>query len=290
MDTDFLPFVYLDEHAVPFLHHFRYSRPDISGFGSNLVASQAGFCLEYLVPQPLVNSTFSTLVIEIPGSAPHRFHGSFSFLEPDYYPLLDCGDVLHRESIYGSGTPNAVVHPEVLELAAQLPGPVLDFGCGRGIVVSTLRQLGVEATGLELYSEGMRTLLAAENTASVVLYDGTFPSPFADGSFRSVFCSEVLEHLPDYESAIKEIARLAAYRAVFTVPDTSAIALGFRHGLVPWHLLESTHVNFFTQESLYRALKPYYSRIEFGRISESLINDTRYHVSLVAVCSKFANF
>jgi SAM-dependent methyltransferase len=44
--------------------------------------------------------------------------------------------------------------------------------------------------------------------------------PYADGSFRYVLCSEVLEHLEDDESAVAEISRVLANdgRAVITVP------------------------------------------------------------------------
>src|SRR5437763_15527996 len=87
-------------------------------------------------------------------------------------------------------------------------------------------------------------------SSSITLYDGQFPSPLQNGSFKSVFCSEVLEHIPDYETAIREIARLATERVTFTVPNASAIPNGFRHRVVPCHLLEGTHVNFFTQTSL----------------------------------------
>jgi hypothetical protein len=93
-----------------------------------------------------------------------------------------------------------------------------------------------------------------------------------------------LEHIPDYQSAIKDIARLSTGKVILTVPDASAIPVGFHHGAVPWHLLEGTHVNFFTQESLKRALQPHFSQIEFGRIGLARFDDSTYYVSLVAAC------
>ncbi|MDQ2839462.1 MAG: class I SAM-dependent methyltransferase [Acidobacteriota bacterium] len=173
-----------------------------------------------------------------------------------------------------------------MELAKELDGPVLDFGCGRGALVAELRRAKIEAYGLELESEVIKKSVPAELSDLITLYDGSLPSPFADKRFRSVVCSEVLEHIPNYLAAIEDIARLASEKVLFTVPDASAIPLGFRHGSVPWHLMEATHVNFFNQESLGHLLKPYFSKVEFGRIGLLRLNDSSYYVSLAAMCAK----
>jgi len=55
---------------------------------------------------------------------------------------------------------------------------------------------------------------------------------------------------------------------------------------VPWHLLESTHVNSFTQRSLHAVLTPLFARIRFSRLGEFQINGTRVFTSLVAECSR----
>jgi SAM-dependent methyltransferase len=212
---------------------------------------------------------------------------AFVYLADVHYDgLLDTSKTYHRDQIYGSGQPNAAVHPESMALARALPGPLLDFGCGSGALVKELRTSGIEAYGIELDNFVIRGALQPEAAAYVTLYGGEFPTPYAEGQFRSVFCSEVLEHIPQFELAVAEIARLTSERAVFTVPDAAAIPLGFRHGLVPWHLLEGTHVNFFSQRSLGTVLQPHFREITFGRVGPSHINETSYHVSLVAWCNK----
>jgi ubiquinone/menaquinone biosynthesis C-methylase UbiE len=175
-----------------------------------------------------------------------------------------------------------------LELAKHLPGPLLDFGCGRGVLVGELRRSGVDARGLELDTQKIRDAIAGQDVQAypITLYDGSFPAPFRDGEFRSVMCSEVLEHIPEYQAAIRDIARIASDRVVFTVPDASAIPVGFRHGLVPWHLMEATHVNFFNQENLKSALQPHFSKIEFGRVGGCRFNESTFFVSLAAMCVK----
>ncbi|NYZ14663.1 methyltransferase domain-containing protein [Azospirillum sp. RWY-5-1] len=140
--------------------------------------------------------------------------------------------------------------------------------------------------GIELDRGPIRETLKPEAAPYVTLYDGRMPSPFDDGSFDAVVCSEVLEHIPDYGAAVAEMARLTRDRLVITVPDAAAIPLGTRHQLVPWHLLEATHVNFFNQRSLHALLAPHFGRINSGRISPCTMNDTPFYISLVAVCRK----
>jgi SAM-dependent methyltransferase len=282
-----MPSIRIDGHPIPFLQHFRFTRTDVPPSLSGMF-SQTGLALDYLVPDFSIHRA-SMLSIDVSGSATIEFNADFHFVTPHYPALLRTQQVQHREDIYRSGGPNISVDPEVFELAKCLQGPVLDFGCGRGVLVAALQRLGVQAYGLELDTPIIRESLTTQNaevTGSITLYDGSFPSPFEDGQFRSVMCSEVLEHISSYQSAIQEIARISTGKVIFTVPDTCAIPVGFRHGAVPWHLLEATHVNFFTQPSLKKALEPYFSKIEFGRVGAARFNESVYYVSLVAVCLK----
>jgi SAM-dependent methyltransferase len=277
------PVVYLDGAEIPLLQCFRLNRPDIP-VSSDGQSIHAGLGLEYLVPDTLVG-TFTILEVTVGGRS-FRFESSFAFVSPHYKSLFDSGTVWHRGNIYGSGPPNSVVDPEVFELARRLPSPLLDFGCGKGALLGRLQQRGIEAYGIELFSEGLRAAILPEVADRITLYDGSFPTRFEDGQFNAVVCSEVLEHIPDYGSALHEITRITAQSAFFTVPDASAIPAGFRHGVVPWHLLEATHVNFFNQTSLTKELRRHFSKVQIGRIGPASVNDTRTFVSLTALCSK----
>lgn len=55
------------------------------------------------------------------------------------------------------------------------------------------------------------------------------------------------------------------------------------HGVVPWHLLESTHVNFFTQHSLHALLAPHASRIDMSRLGLVQCDRMHFYSSLAAV-------
>jgi SAM-dependent methyltransferase len=283
---ELIPALYIDQHRVPFLHQYRVPRPDLAQSGESLSRIQPGIVLEYLLPEQLCSQVFQSVFFRLNNYADVKLDGPFQFQSPDYRLLFNSGQVYHREHIYGSGPPNRHIHPDVLALAKQLPLPMLDFGCGAGALMAELKASGMEIQGLEMESAPFVSSIASELARFMTFYNGSFPSPFPSGSFRSVFCSEVLEHIPDYQGAIREIARLATEKAIITVPDGSGIPLGSRHRLLPWHLLEGTHVNFFSQTSLEAALRPYFSQIDFGRIGGCRMNDTTFYVSLVAVCRK----
>jgi len=85
---------------------------------------------------------------------------------------------------------------------------------------------------------------------------------------------------------VGEMARILRKSLILTVPDISAIPVLYRHNIVPWHLLEATHVNFFTQKSLSELLKKYFSKIDFARIGPNVVNGTTYYTSIVGICSK----
>jgi len=286
LERKMIPQIRLDDQSIPLLQHYGVSRPDVEGLPGMASSFQPGFVLEYLVPEELLGRRFKFISVESVALGKSSFVGPFDFVLPDYRMLLDLPEVLHREHVYGSGPPNTAVHPDVLHLAKKLPGPLLDFGCGSGALIAELNRLQTSVRGLELQSQTIVQSIKPEVESLITLYDGAFPSPFPAESFRSVFCSEVLEHIPDYQGAVREIARLTSERAVFTVPDISAIPLGFRYSVIPWHLLEGTHVNFFNQRSLQGTLEAHFSKIEFGRICPSMFNDSPYYTSLVAVCLK----
>jgi hypothetical protein len=66
----------------------------------------------------------------------------------------------------------------------------------------------------------------------------------------------------------------------------SAVPRGYRHGVVPWHLLESTHVNFFTQASLESLLAPIASRMEMARFGQVTCDRLSYYTNLAAIVDR----
>ena len=112
-----------------------------------------------------------------------------------------------------------------------------------------LRDQGLEVHGIELNPLLVKKSLLSEVKPFTNLYSGQFPLPFKDQAFNSVISLEVIEHIPDYEMTIKELARIVK-KMIVSVPDISSIPICCHNSVVPWHISEANHVNFFTQNSL----------------------------------------
>jgi SAM-dependent methyltransferase len=277
------PAVTIGETELGLNKIYRMLRPDVPQ-GPPELGELAGFVFEYLVAAELFGVPGLNVQFAVDGEAPKLVRAPRPFIPPAFHHLLTQRQVLGRDQIYGFGPPARHVHGEVLTLAKATPGTVLDFGCGAGALVAALRGLGREAHGIELDRPPIREAMLPAAMPHVRLYDGGFPMPFPDKHFDTVVCSEVLEHITDYRAALADIARVCRRRVLLTVPDMAAIPIGSQHGLIPWHLLESTHYNFFTQESLALCLEPHFPRVTFARMSMARVQDSIYFINLVAVC------
>ena len=144
-------------------------------------------------------------------------------------------------------------------LGAVAPGErVLDLGCGAGRFVAALRDAGAEPVGVELAAAALER--ARRNVAGadlrLVNEDGTLP--LGHGEVDVVWCSEVLEHVPDTVAFLTEVRRVLRRggRLLVTVPDhglvrRTGIAL-LRHEAHYDPL--GQHLRFYTRRSLERAL------------------------------------
>lgn len=162
---------------------------------------------------------------------------------------IQAGRVMERNDIYCSGPPNEAANGLVLEFIRRFGAgnSLLDFGCGIGVYVDALAQQGLDAQGVEVNAEYVARGQAMGRR--VQHYDG-YTLPFADDSFDTVIAIEVLEHIPHWEHSLAEICRVARRRVILSVPNIESVTRMAPHMVVPWHLLESTHVNFFTPDAL----------------------------------------
>ncbi len=110
------------------------------------------------------------------------------------------------------------------------PRPLLDIGCGRGEMLSTLSRLGHVTKGVDLDREMVQ--LCVEKGLDVSYGNAIdFLRSLEDGHLKGIFCSQVVEHLstPELKVLIQESARTIGVGgvAIFeTIDPRSLFALG----------------------------------------------------------------
>ncbi|MEQ8485426.1 MAG: bifunctional 2-polyprenyl-6-hydroxyphenol methylase/3-demethylubiquinol 3-O-methyltransferase UbiG [Pseudomonadales bacterium] len=102
----------------------------------------------------------------------------------------------------------------ILERARLDAGPVLDVGCGGGILSESLARAGARVTGVDMAGAPLSVarLHAMESGVEVEYLEGTAESLAAErpGHYATVTCLEMLEHVPDYPATVAACAALAA--------------------------------------------------------------------------------
>jgi len=142
---------------------------------------------------------------------------------------------------------------------------VLDVGCGEGRHMhAAALAAGVEVVGVDLDTERLRRAredhdqyVAPDSDATLSVAEADARRlPFPDDAFDVVVCSEVLEHLPDYEGAVDELARVLKPGGRLGVsvprygPERVCWALS-----EAYHRVEGGHVRIFSRATVRKAVE-----------------------------------
>jgi SAM-dependent methyltransferase len=199
--------------------------------------------------------------------------------------------LLHRENIYGSGPPIEEPGGPMLELIRQyLPraGSVVDVGCGAGAYGPALIEDGHEWLGLETNARCCEILERRHLPYRRTPGEGS-AFPTATAEFDDAIGIEVLEHIANVDAFLAEIARTIRRRALFSVPNLEVLPYFSAWQVVPWHLLEADHKNFFTRASLRAVLSRHFRDVEVFSYAEHALRsreDLPLHVHLFAIADK----
>jgi 2-polyprenyl-3-methyl-5-hydroxy-6-metoxy-1,4-benzoquinol methylase len=149
--------------------------------------------------------------------------------------------------------------------AAAAPSSLLDVGCGEGVLVHRWAQrLGEDnpagatrVVGIDLEEESIQAGWArhqAPNLEYRVMHAADLP--FADGEFELACAIEVLEHVPDPEHTLSEMARCAGRHLLVSVPrEPLWRMLNIARGAY-WTALGNTpgHLNHWSRRSFVQLL------------------------------------
>lgn len=150
---------------------------------------------------------------------------------------------------------------------------VLDLGCGEGrhaitacletdiTMVALDPSLPDLATARERFGEFSEASKGSLHCTSGSAYN----LPFADDTFDLVICAEVLEHLPNYQTALSEIKRVLKPDAQFavSVPRFSPEWLCWKLSDA-YHEVPGGHIRIFREEQLHSAV----SRLDLQRYAK----------------------
>ncbi|MDN5715803.1 MAG: class I SAM-dependent methyltransferase [Janibacter sp.] len=164
----------------------------------------------------------------------------------------------------------------IIEIVAEKrPARLLDIGCGRGFLLDRLGEVGLTGmTGMDVYDD------VRSDRWDYVRGDVTQRLPFDDQSFDCVVAGEIIEHVPDPDSFLREIRRVLTPggTVVLSTPNmvswanrvlvpfgvqplgtetSSEIALGRRHPVLGQGNQVQGHLKVFTFRALTEIMERY---------------------------------
>ena len=133
-------------------------------------------------------------------------------------------------------------------------GRLLDAGCGAGKAMALLVAAGYQATGLDISLSALEKMRVHSSAAGAVAGVLDSSLPFADGTFDTVFCCEVIEHLLDVPRSLAEMRRVLRPGGTLflstpyhgRLKNLALALLGFEQHYDP----AGPHIRFFTVKSL----------------------------------------
>lgn len=107
---------------------------------------------------------------------------------------------------------------------------MLDAGCGYGLYAMSLGESGYTVDAIDIDEKRIEELRRMFDEyprlkKTITLHAGSLTAlPFADSTYDTIVCSEVIEHIPDDLSAVREIGRVMkpGGKLILTVPYDSA--------------------------------------------------------------------
>jgi 2-polyprenyl-3-methyl-5-hydroxy-6-metoxy-1,4-benzoquinol methylase len=181
-------------------------------------------------------------------------------------------------------------------LEEERPARVLDVGCGRGFYLHLLAQLPYirEIQGIDANATYLELARRAADDPRVHVRQAVIEAlPFPEGYFDFVICSEVLEHLQDDATGLREIHRILrpGGTLMVTVPDRN---FPFLWDPVNWLLMRlfGTHIpkHIWWLAGIWADHERLYAPDDLRRVSESTGFIVKRLQTVVSHCLPFSHF
>jgi 2-polyprenyl-3-methyl-5-hydroxy-6-metoxy-1,4-benzoquinol methylase len=164
---------------------------------------------------------------------------------------------------------------------------VMDIGCGVGTISFYLASKGFEVTGIDISPRAVR--LARRNAKILNLanmpkfLNSSFMNLKVKRKYDCIFLSEVLEHLPDDNIAIKKIFSMLKNGGVLIASSPSENAPLYKWGLLKNFDSEVGHLRRYNQKQFIETFEKNGFKVIKVKLAEGIIRNTLF-------TNKIANF
>ncbi|MFY9607523.1 MAG: class I SAM-dependent methyltransferase [Blastocatellia bacterium] len=129
---------------------------------------------------------------------------------------------------------------------------ILDVGCGSGHFLKVAIEMGWKAHGTEIASSAFEQL----SRLGINSFCGKLEcANYSGESFDVVYCSEVIEHLVDPMTLLREIGRILRPGGLLYLTTPNFDSLSRRLLGSKWRVIGKEHICYFTPGSLARAMR-----------------------------------
>lgn len=137
---------------------------------------------------------------------------------------------------------------------------VLDYGCGTGYGARRLAPAAASVVGVDVSADAVSHAAEAYRAANLRFQaiDPAGPLPFPDGEFEVVLSFQVVEHVPDADRYLAEIARVLAPGGVLALATPDRTTRLFR-GQRPWNRF---HLTEYDAPGLERLLRHHFADVD----------------------------
>lgn len=178
----------------------------------------------------------------------------------------------HYDAAYSAGYTRKA-HAKIIRARKRVArlkragGRWLDVGCSAGFVVKAALEAGFEAWGVDIEAAGIaygRDTLGLPRLACGVLEDQDYPA----AHFDVISAYDVIEHVPDLNRFVAELARILAPHGVLDIGTPDIGHWRVPRALAHWQELKpSEHLYYFNRQTLGHLLARHGLRIVYQRWS-----------------------
>ena len=159
---------------------------------------------------------------------------------------------------------------------------VLDIGCGNGELICNLAEKGHECIGLDISENILKKFRARAKKNSIFQICGNAQQiPLRNSSVDIIICSEVLEHVIDYEQVLKEIYRLLKTDGLILVSvpykeNLTTYICPYCRKEIKAYGGTVEHLRFFDENKLFRSMNHCGFKIRWNHKGPTFVSRTIY--------------